>query len=87
MSNTSRSVAPRFEGVGEPKDWGWRDEKTIEELQVRIAKMIEVLRTVEPDRVDDKRDAEVKMDENGYKLSLTGKSYLLSYALPDFFLS
>ena len=62
-----------------------RNEATFEDLQTTIAKTIDVLQKVAPDSMNGKVDADVKLHAAGRDFYLTGKTYALKYALPDFF--
>ncbi|CZT13493.1 hypothetical protein WAI453_012448 [Rhynchosporium graminicola] len=61
------------------------DEKTLEDLQKRIAKTIEILERVKEEDVDDKEDAEVVFQTRQGDLKFTGQSYTTTFALPNFY--
>lgn len=61
------------------------DETTFEQLQARIQKTIEYLKTVPEDSMDGKEDAEIVLKPPGQEWKFTGQSYLLDFALPNFY--
>lgn len=61
------------------------NEKTIPELQARIAKTIAFLETVDQKCIDDKSDAEVILPTRGAEIKFTGDSYAIKFALPNFY--
>ncbi len=60
-------------------------EKTFPDLQERIAKTIKVLESVKPEDINDKEDTEVTLKTRFGDKVYTSKSYLLEFALPNFF--
>jgi hypothetical protein len=79
-SDTSKGVVARVGGLDnvEMKD----DETTFEQLRARIHKTIELLERVDPKSMDGKEEALV-VGPRG--VQFTGKSFLLLYAIPNFF--
>lgn len=61
------------------------NETTFEELQARIQKTIDVLKTVQKDDMDGKEDEEIVIEMKGGELRSTAKSYLLDFMLPNFY--
>jgi hypothetical protein len=61
------------------------NETTFEELQARIHKTIEFLKSVEPTSMDGKEESPVFLKIGGGEIKFTSKSYLLDYALPNIF--
>ena len=83
VSDTAKGFVVRVAGtdpVSMPDN-----ETTFEELQARIAKTIEVLKGVSEESVNGKDESEIvlKMPKREYKF--TGKSFVLDYAMPNFF--
>jgi len=79
VSNTAKLAVER---VGRTPNVPMEDnEKTFPELQERIAKTIKLLEGVDPKVFEGKETAEVEMRGNKF----TGQSYLLTFALPNFF--
>lgn len=61
------------------------DEVTFQELQARIRKTIDFLKTVPPDSMDGKEEVEIVLKLKAGELRWTAKSYLLEFALPNFY--
>ncbi|KAH7348816.1 hypothetical protein BKA65DRAFT_501495 [Rhexocercosporidium sp. MPI-PUGE-AT-0058] len=61
------------------------NEKTVEDLQARIAKTIEILESVKEADVNAAEDAEVILKTRTAELKFTGQSYTTNYALPNFY--
>ncbi|CAD6568878.1 MAG: hypothetical protein ASARMPRED_002085 [Alectoria sarmentosa] len=61
------------------------DEVTFEELQARIQKTIDFLKTVPQDSMDGKEGVEIVLKVKAGELKWTAKSYLLDFALPNFY--
>ena len=61
------------------------NETTFADLQARIQKTIDILGTVEATSMDGKEEAAVVLRTRSGEHTFTGKSYLLSFALPNFF--
>ncbi|RKF59446.1 putative family transcriptional regulator protein [Erysiphe neolycopersici] len=81
-SNHAKSVAERLGKVApiELKD----NEKTIEELQQRIKRTIEILETVkESDFAGEEDEISFKIMNTDFKY--TGKTYILEWATPNFY--
>ncbi|KAK4987511.1 hypothetical protein LTR66_007577 [Elasticomyces elasticus] len=82
-SNTSKGAAVRVGGV-EPTSMD-DNESTFEELQTRIRKTIEILQGVDRKVFEGKEEKEVVLRAGGAEYKFTGKSFMLDYALPNFF--
>lgn len=61
------------------------NETTFPELQARIAKTIEVLEKVDPQSLDGMEEGEVVMKFRAGERKFTGKEYVLSFAIPNFY--
>ena len=82
-SDTSKGAAVRVGGI---ENVAMPDtEKTFDELQQRIAATIALLEAVPADAVNANVDAEVTLRTPGGQRSYTGRSYILEFALPNFF--
>lgn len=82
-SDTAKGVVTRFgaaENVAMPDE-----EQTIADLKGRIAKTIEVLRSADPAAFDGKDDAPIEIRTPNRTLLFKGRSYVLDFAIPNFF--
>jgi hypothetical protein len=61
------------------------EEKTFDQLQERIAATIAVLKTVPASAMEGREDAEVTIQRASGTMTFTGRSYVLEFALPNFF--
>ena len=61
------------------------EEKSFAELQQRIAKTIAFLESVPAKAMDDRAGAEVVLKTGRGEFKFTGRSYLLTFALPNFY--
>ena len=83
VSDTSKGAAVRVAGI-EPVAMA-DTETTFEDLQARIQKTIGVLQAVEATSMDDKEESPVVLKTRSGEFKFTGTSYMLNYALPNFF--
>jgi len=60
-------------------------EATYAELQARVAKTLDFLKTVDRALVDGAEGREITMKVRGNELKFTAQRYLLQFALPNFF--
>jgi hypothetical protein len=82
-SDTSRFVAVR---VGQAAPSPMQDnESTFEDLQARIAATIDYLEKVPAGGFEGREDAEVKFNAGQRTLEFTGSSYVLGFAIPNFY--
>src|SRR5262249_40188229 len=82
-SDTARSAAVR---VGRVHNIAMPDrETTFEDLQARISATVSFLAAVPPTAFEGQKDAELVLQFAGEPRVFTGRSYLLSFALPNFF--
>jgi hypothetical protein len=82
-SDTSKGAAVRVAGI---ENVAMADnETTFEELQARIHKTVEFLKTVEPTSMDGKEESQVYMKTQAGDLKFTAKTYMLHFAVPNFF--
>jgi hypothetical protein len=83
VSDVSKGAVARLAGLTPP---AFEDnEKTFEELQGRIAKTLEFIRSVKPEQLegDDERPIVVKMRTG--ELNFTAKQYVMDFATPNVF--
>ena len=82
-SDASKLGTARLAGITGPS---FPDtETTPEELQARIAKTIEFLKTVDRAQIDGAEERAITIKVRGHELQFTGQRYLLQFALPNFF--
>jgi uncharacterized protein len=82
-SDSAKGCAARLAGVGIPS---YADtEATFAELQERIAKTIAFLQSVTAAQIDGGENRPVTMRLRGGEVHFTGQSYLLTFALPNFY--
>jgi hypothetical protein len=82
-SDTAKGCAARLGGIEAPKFPD--EEKTFADLQARIAKTVEFLKSVKPGQIDGSEGKEISFNAGKTTLNFTGQSYLLNFALPNFF--
>lgn len=82
-SDSARFVAVRVAGV-EPLPMA-DEEKNIDDMQARIAATVDYLKKVDASTFDGTEDREVVLKMRSGELRFTGTSYILQFALPNFF--
>ncbi|WP_416462897.1 DUF1993 domain-containing protein [Sphingomonas sp. VDB2] len=60
-------------------------EQTFAELQARIARTIALLEAVPREKIDGREDAAVVLKVPGGEIPFTGRSHVLTFALPNFY--
>jgi uncharacterized protein len=82
-TDTAKGAAARLAGIDNPvfED----NETTLAELQARVAKAIDFLKTVTAEQLEgaETRDVELKMRSG--TIQFKGAAYLLGFALPNFY--
>jgi hypothetical protein len=79
----AKGAAARLSGLEVPK---FEDvETSFDELQERIARVAEFVRSVDPARFDSAEEREVTLPIGGQPRTFTGQVYLLHFALPNFY--
>jgi hypothetical protein len=82
-SDTAKGCAARLAGIEAPS---FPDtEATFPELKERIAKTIAFLQTVKPAQIDGSEERAVTLKTRNGEIQFQGQSYLLTFALPNFF--
>jgi uncharacterized protein len=81
--DTAKGAVARLAGVDVPKHED--TEQTLAELKQRIAKTIDFVLSVAPDKVDGSEDREVTLSLGGKDVTYTGLQYLLGHAYPNFY--
>jgi len=82
-TDNAKGPAARLAGIDRPV---YEDnETTFDELQARIAKTIAFLQSIKPEQIDGSEDRIVTLPLRGTEAKFRGQSYLLHFALPNFF--
>ncbi|MFV0410064.1 MAG: DUF1993 family protein, partial [Paracoccus sp. (in: a-proteobacteria)] len=82
-SDLAKGCAARLAGVEPPR---YADtESSFAELQARIAKTLEYLRSFTPEQVDSGAEREITLKFPSGELNFNGPDFLLHFALPNFF--
>jgi hypothetical protein len=83
-SDTAKGFVARVAGIDSPK---YEDnEKTFAEMQARIQKTVEFIKSVKPEQIDGGIDREISIFSGSRgEMKFKGRDYLLNYALPNFF--
>jgi len=83
-SDTAKGFVARVAQIDNPKMED--NEKTFDELQARIAKTVEFLKSVKPEQIDAGQQREISIFSNSRgEMKFIGTDYLLNFALPNFF--
>ncbi len=61
------------------------EEASFADLHARIGRTVDFLKTVDPASMADKEDIEVVLKTRSGSTTFNGRSYLLNFALPNFF--
>jgi hypothetical protein len=83
MTDQAKGGASRLAGL-EPPKWP-DDEKTFADLHSRIAKAIAYLNTFKPAQFDGAETRKIELKFPNVTLTFTGKDYLLTNVLPNFY--
>ena len=82
-SDTSKMSVERLSGVAAPK---FADNETsFDQLQERIANTVAYLNTVTEANLADSEARSITLNLGSFQPAFTGESYLLTFALPNFF--
>jgi uncharacterized protein len=81
--DTAKGGAARLAGVEVPKHED--NETTIAELQARVAKTLDFIKTVKPEQFQGAETREVVLQFPQTTLKFTGLNYLTNFVLPNFF--
>jgi hypothetical protein len=81
-SDAAKGGAARLAGVEAPS---FPDtETTYEELKARIAKTIAFVESIKPEQLEGREDATIELKFPGRTMTFTGRSFLLTFSLPNF---
>ena len=79
--DTAKGLAARLAGAEIP---AWEDnEKTLAELQARIAKTIDYIQSFTPAQIDGTEDKEIVIKRADKETRYTGMQFLLGHAVPN----
>lgn len=82
-SNIAKKSLTRAANI--PTEVWTDDEDTAEKLIQRCQRTIDLLDTIAPDQMNGLEENRVEFQLGPYKLSMTSREYILSYAIPFFF--
>ncbi len=82
-SDTSKLAIARLAGIDAPPFAD--DEKTIGELQTRLAKTIAFFETVDAAKLDGTEDKVIHLNVGKFSRAFRGDAYLLTFVIPNFF--
>ncbi|KRI00341.1 DUF1993 family protein [Curvibacter sp. PAE-UM] len=83
VTDTAKGLAARLAGVEIPV---YEDtEKTMAELQARIAKTIAYLQSFKPAQIDGTEDKEIVIKRGDKETRYTGMQFMLGHAVPNFY--
>jgi uncharacterized protein len=81
--DTAKGAVARLAGVEIPRHED--TEQTLAELKQRIAKTIDFILSVKPEKLEGTEDQEVTLRIGGKDTTFKGMQYLLGHAYPNFF--
>ncbi len=79
----AKGASARLAGIEVPK---FADiETSFDELQQRLARVSEFVRGIDPDRIGGSEEREIVLTIGGQPKTFIGRTYLVSFALPNFY--
>jgi hypothetical protein len=81
--DSAKGAVARLAGVDIPKHED--AEQTLADLKQRIAKTIDFVLSVSPDKIDGSEERPVTLRLGGRDVTFTGMQYLLGFAYPNFY--
>jgi hypothetical protein len=82
-SDHAKRASARLAGVEAPP---YEDnEASFDDLKARIDKTIAFIKTIKPEQIDGSETREIKLKMSGTEKTLSGQTYYLHNALPNFF--
>jgi hypothetical protein len=82
-SDFAKNAVARLSGVEQPKFAD--EEKTFDELRARIAKTLDIVRSMKPQQIDGSEEKEITFPVAGQPTTFKGEAYLVGFALPNFY--
>lgn len=82
-SDHAKGAPARLAGLEVPK---FDDvEKSFDEVQQRLARVTEFVKSIDPARIDGSEEREITLPIGGQPMTFKGQTYLLHFALPNFY--
>jgi len=82
-SDHAKGASARLAGIDVPR---FEDvEKSFDDLQQRLARVTEFVKSISPDQIDGSEDREITLPIGGQSMAFKGQTYLLHFALPNFY--
>jgi hypothetical protein len=82
-SDHAKGAPARLAGLEVPK---FDDvEKSFDEVQQRLARVTEFVKSIDPARIDGSEEREITLSIGGQPMTFKGQTYLLHFALPNFY--
>jgi len=81
--DTAKGAVARLAGVDIPKHED--TEQTLAELKQRVAKTLDFILSVNPEKIDGSDEKPVVLKLGGREVTFTGMQYLLGHAYPNFY--
>jgi hypothetical protein len=83
VSDQAKGMAARLGGVAVPS---MPDvEETFQQLQDRLAKTLDFVKSIPEDQVDGAEDREIVLKVAGNDMTFTGRDYLFGFFMPNFY--
>ena len=82
-SDHAKGASARLAGIDVPK---FEDvEKSFDDLQQRLVRVTEFVKSISPDQIDGSEDWDITLPIGGQSMAFKGQTYLLHFALPNFY--
>ncbi len=82
-SDHAKGAPARLAGIDVPK---FEDvEKSFDDLQQRLARVTEFVKSISPAQIDGSEEREITLPIGGQSMAFMGQAYLLHFALPNFY--
>lgn len=82
-SDTAKGCGARLGGIEPPSMAD--TEKTFADLQARVAKTADFLKSLKPGEIDGTEDKPIVLKAGERTFNLTGRAYLFNFVLPNFY--
>ncbi|MNZ56871.1 hypothetical protein D3C78_748300 [compost metagenome] len=82
-SDSAKGCVARLAGVEVPS---YPDEETtFEQLQARVAKTVEFIKTIKPEQLEGSEKRTINLKMRTREVSFSGRDFLLGFAMPNFY--